>query len=88
MLLRSLPKILTFDAFHLAGLSLKQSTFLTAGETLGSLWLTERQNMLPIGGTTRKRIVNGAAHLPFYDDEDVVSLAVEEVSEFMKGRLL
>ena len=87
MLIRSFPRVLTFDAFHLADLFLKQPTLLVAGENAGSLWHTQRLDKI-IGGADRKRLVPGAAHMSFYDDDKFVDLAVEEVSEFMKTRLI
>lgn len=87
MLFRSFPRVLTFDAFHLADLFLKQPILLIAGENAGSVWHTERLDRL-IGGAERKRIVPNATHTSFYDDEVFVDLAVEEVSEFMRIRLI
>lgn len=87
MLFRSFPRVLTFDAFHLADVFLKQPTLLIAGGKAGSLWHTEKLDRL-IGGADRKRVVEEASHTSFYDDDVFVDLAVEEISEFMRTRLI
>jgi fermentation-respiration switch protein FrsA (DUF1100 family) len=53
MLYLSFPRVLTFDAFYLADVFLKQPVLLIAGSDAGSLWHTERLDKL-IGGATQK----------------------------------
>lgn len=55
-LLRSLPMVLNFDAFHLANLYLKQPTLLIAGGRAGSKWHTEKLDKI-LGGVAKKVIV-------------------------------
>jgi fermentation-respiration switch protein FrsA (DUF1100 family) len=86
MLFRSFPRVLTFDAFHLADVFLTQPTLLIAGEKAGSLWHTENLDK-KIGGATKKVIVPNAAHMDFYDNEQYVNPAVKDISEFMKANL-
>ncbi|KAJ6113511.1 X-Pro dipeptidyl-peptidase protein [Penicillium sp. IBT 18751x] len=86
MLYLSFPRVLTFDAFHLADVFLKQPTLLIAGEKAGSLWHTERLDKL-IGGATNKIVVPNGAHMDFYDNEAYVGPAAENVAEFMKKHL-
>ncbi|KAJ5670450.1 X-Pro dipeptidyl-peptidase protein [Penicillium maclennaniae] len=86
MLFLSFPRVLTFDAFHLADVFLKQATLLIAGEKAGSLWHTERLDKL-IGGATNKIVVPNGAHMDFYDNEAYVGPAAENVAEFMKKHL-
>jgi fermentation-respiration switch protein FrsA (DUF1100 family) len=86
MLYLSFPRVLTFDAFHLADLYLKQPILLIAGEQAGSLWHTEKLDKL-IGGATKKLIVPGAAHMDFYDNEKYLGPAVNNIAEFMKKQL-
>jgi fermentation-respiration switch protein FrsA (DUF1100 family) len=86
MLIRSFPRVLTFDAFHLADVFLTQPTLLIAGEKAGSLWHTENLDKR-IGGATKKVIVPNAAHMDFYDNEQYVNPAVKDISEFMKANL-
>ncbi|KAK4069562.1 uncharacterized protein Triagg1_6986 [Trichoderma aggressivum f. europaeum] len=80
------PRVLTFDAFHLADVFLKQPTVLIAGSDAGSLWHTEKLDKL-IGGATKKVIVPKGAHVDFYDNEVYVGPAVLDVAEFMKKHL-
>lgn len=86
MLYLSFPRVLAFDAFHLADVFLKQPVLLIAGSEAGSLWHTERLDKL-IGGATKKIIVPKAAHMDFYDNEAYVGPAVKDVAEFMKTNL-
>jgi fermentation-respiration switch protein FrsA (DUF1100 family) len=85
MLYLSFPRVLTFDAFHLADVFLKQPALLIAGENAGSLWHTERLDKLI--RATKKIIVPNAAHMDFYDNEAYVGPAAENVAEFMKKHL-
>jgi fermentation-respiration switch protein FrsA (DUF1100 family) len=86
MLYLSFPRVLTFDAFHLADLYLKRPILLIAGEQAGSLWHTEKLDKL-IGGATKKLIVPGAVHMDFYDNEKYLGPAVNNIAEFMKKQL-
>ncbi|KAL4810660.1 X-Pro dipeptidyl-peptidase protein [Aspergillus unguis] len=86
MLYLSFPRVLTFDAFHLADVFLKQPTILIAGDKAGSLWHTERLDKL-IGGATKKLIMPGGAHMDFYDNEAYVGPAAENIAEFMKTHI-
>jgi fermentation-respiration switch protein FrsA (DUF1100 family) len=86
MLYLSFPRVLTFDAFHLADVFLKQPKLLIAGSETGSLWHTERLDRL-IGGATKKIIVPKGARMDFYDNEAYVQPAVKDVAEFMKKYL-
>ncbi|PHH60975.1 hypothetical protein CDD81_990 [Ophiocordyceps australis] len=85
MLLQSVPRIMTFDAFYLADVFLKQPLLLIAGDKAGSLWHTEKLDKL-VGGATKKIIVPGATHMDFYD-KDPVQPAIEEIASFMKANL-
>ncbi|KAJ5297590.1 hypothetical protein PENANT_c005G05143 [Penicillium antarcticum] len=87
MLYLSFPRVLTFDAFHLADVFLKQPVLLIAGSDAGSLWHTEKLDKL-IGGATQKNIVPNGAHMDFYDNEAYVGPAVKDVAEFMKKHLV
>lgn len=86
MLLRSLPRVLNFDALHLADVFLKQPTMLIAGENAGSRWHTEKLDKL-IGGATKTIIVPKGTHMDFYDKLPFVDPAVKNVTEFMKAKL-
>jgi hypothetical protein len=66
---------MTFDAFHLADVFLKQPSLLIAGEKAGSRWHTKKLDKL-IGGTTKKVIVPKGTHY--------VEPAVKVIVEFMR----
>jgi len=87
MLYLSFPRVLTFDAFHLADVFLKQPVLLIAGSDAGSLWHTNKLDKL-IGGATEKIIVPNGAHMDFYDNEAYVGPAVKDVAKFMKRHLV
>lgn len=86
MLYLSFPRVLTFDAFHLADVFLKQPVLLIAGSEAGSLWHTEKLDKM-IGGATKKIIVPKGAHMDFYDNEAYVGPAVKDITEFMNTNL-
>jgi uncharacterized protein len=86
MLIRSLPLVLNFDAFHLADIFLKQPVLLIVGEDVGSRWHTEKLDKT-IGGATKETVIPKGTHMDFYDKEQFVDLAVENLSEFMKVKL-
>lgn len=86
MLYLSFPRVLTFDAFHLADLFLKQPALLIAGDKAGSLWHTEKLAKL-VGGSAKKSIVPNGKHMDFYDNEAYVGPAAKDVAAFMKQHL-
>ncbi|GFF36111.1 hypothetical protein IFM51744_03016 [Aspergillus udagawae] len=86
MLVRSVSRVLDFDAFHLADVFLTRPTPLIAGEKAGSLWHTENVDK-KIGGATKKVVVPNAAHMDSYDNEKYANPAVKDISEFMKANL-
>jgi uncharacterized protein len=79
MLIRSLPLVLNFDAFHLADIFLKQPVLLIVGEDAGSRWHTEKLDKT-IGGATKKIVVPKGTHMDVYDKEQFVDLAVKNIS--------
>ena len=87
MLIRSLPLALTFDAFYLADTFLKQPVLLIVGEKAGSRWHSERLDKL-IGGTAKKVIIPNCTHIDLYDREQNVDVAVKNVVDFMKEKLI
>ena len=84
MLIDSLPRVLTFDAFAFADRFLTQPALLIYGENAGSAWHTERLAKM-IGATPH--VVPGGTHMDFYDKEDFVGPAARDVSEFMRKEL-
>lgn len=86
MLIDSLPRVLNFDAFHLADVFLKQPTLLIVGADAGSKWHTDKLDKL-IGGATKKVVVPKGTHMDFYDKLPFVDPAVKDVADFMKTYL-
>jgi len=86
MLVSSMPRLLNFDAFHLADIYLTQPMLLVGGEKAESRWHTEKLDEL-VGGVTRKVIVPGGTHMDFYDEPQYVEIAVKNIAEFMLERL-
>lgn len=86
MLFKSFPRVLTFDAFHLADMYLTQPVLLVAGQRAGSLWHTERLSTL-LSGRAKKVVVPDATHVDFYDKEPMISTAVQEIVAFMSKNL-
>ncbi|KAI9034876.1 alpha/beta hydrolase [Aspergillus affinis] len=86
MLFLSFPRVLTFDAFHLAGLFLTQPTLLVAGENAGSLWHTEKLSKI-LDGKAKKVILPKGTHMDLYDKEEFVKPAAKNVVEFMQANL-
>ncbi|BCS19720.1 alpha/beta hydrolase [Aspergillus puulaauensis] len=86
MLFLSFPRVLTFDAFHLAEWFLTQPTLLIAGEKAGSLWHTEKLDGI-LGGKATKVILPKGTHMDLYDKEEFVDPAVKNVVEFMRSNL-
>lgn len=87
MLVRSLPFVLNFDAFYLADIYLKQPILMVVGEKAESKWHTDRLDKV-IGGATKMITVPNAGHMDFYDKTQYVDPAVENVSAFMKEKLI
>ena len=86
MLIRSLPLVVNFDAFHLADVYLTQPVLLVVEEDAGSRWHTEKLHKM-IGGASQKVVVPKGTHMDFYNREHFVGLAVREVSKFVKAKL-
>ncbi|KAJ5761733.1 uncharacterized protein N7511_005115 [Penicillium nucicola] len=86
MLFLSFPRVLTFDAFHLAELFLTQPTLLLVGENAGSLWHTEKLSKI-LDGKAKKVILPKGTHMDLYDKEESVGPAAKSVVEFMRASL-
>lgn len=86
MLFLSFPRVVTFDAFHLAETFLTQPALLIAGENAGSLWHTEKLHKI-LDGKAKKVILSKGTHMDLYDKEEFVEPAVKSVAEFMQANL-
>ncbi|KAH7463491.1 hypothetical protein FOMA001_g18137 [Fusarium oxysporum f. sp. matthiolae] len=86
MLLRSIPLLLSFDAWNFADTYLTQPTLIIYGSKAESKWHSERlYNKLDGKNADLKRVVvpNGR-HMDFYDVDKYVSRAVREMVQFFK----
>ncbi|KAJ5688325.1 hypothetical protein N7536_010944 [Penicillium majusculum] len=86
MLFLSFPRVITFDAFHLAESFLTQPALLIAGEKAGSLWHTEKLHKI-LDGKSKKVILSKGTHMDLYDKEEFVEPTVKNVAEFMQANL-
>ncbi|MFE3451968.1 alpha/beta hydrolase [Nonomuraea sp. NPDC059194] len=83
---RSISKIFAFDAFHLVEDLLTQPILMVAGSEAGSLWHTTELHA-KVRSPKRLVIVEGGAHMDFYDVPKYVERAVEEATPFFKENL-
>ncbi|MFF0454761.1 alpha/beta hydrolase [Nocardia africana] len=82
----SIPRILAFDAFHLVEDLLTQPALIVAGSEAGSLWhSTELYSRAR--GEKKLVIVEGGAHMDFYDVPKYVDRAVAEFTPFFREKL-
>ncbi|KAF3929929.1 hypothetical protein AA313_de0203860 [Arthrobotrys entomopaga] len=92
MLVSSFPLILTWDAFELADVLLKQPVCCVFGSKAGSKWYSERlDDILKHNagkGVDRMVMIEGGTHMDFYDREKFVGMAVEEVGAFMREMIV
>lgn len=83
---QSIPRILGFDAFALVEDLLTQPVLIVAGSEAASLWhSTELHSRAR--GEKKLVIVDGAAHMDFYDGEQYVARAVAEAAPFFTEKL-
>ncbi|BDH55739.1 alpha/beta hydrolase [Tsukamurella sp. PLM1] len=83
---QSIPRILGFDAFVLVEDLLTQPVLIVAGSEAGSLW---HSTELHARARSEKKlvIVDGAAHMDFYDGPEYVKRAVAEAAPFFAEKL-
>ncbi|MFE0156177.1 alpha/beta hydrolase [Nonomuraea sp. NPDC059007] len=83
---KSISKIFAFDAFHLVEQLLTQPILMVAGSEAGSLWHTTA-----LHGRVRSPkqlvIVEGGAHMDFYDVPKYVERAIAEATPFFTRNL-
>ncbi|CAM3037063.1 alpha/beta hydrolase [Skermania piniformis] len=86
LLAQSIPRILAFDAFHLVEDLLTQPILIVAGSDAGSLW---HSTELHSRARSSKKlvVVDGAAHMDFYDVPKYVDRAVAEAVPFFTENL-
>lgn len=65
VLMLSILRVLTFNAFHLADLYLTQQLLLIIRKKAGSSWHTEKLDRVIPRGATKKIVVPGGTHIDF-----------------------
>lgn len=87
MTARSLPQIITYDAYHKAEAFLTQPILTVAGSQAGSKWMSD--DLLARAASTDKQmhVIDGANHMSLYDKQPYVNEAVSVLAQFFQTRL-
>jgi hypothetical protein len=87
MTARSLPQIITYDAYHKAEAFLTQPILSVAGSQAGSKWMSD--DLLARAASTDKQmhVIDGANHMSLYDKQPYVNEAVSVLAQFFQTRL-
>ncbi|MFI8581495.1 alpha/beta hydrolase [Ectopseudomonas khazarica] len=87
MTARSLPQIITYDAYHKAEAFLTQPILTVAGSVAGSKWMSD--DLLARAASTDKQmhVIEGANHMSLYDKQPYVGEAVSVLAQFFQTRL-
>ncbi|WP_071872197.1 alpha/beta hydrolase [Atopomonas hussainii] len=87
MTARSLPQIITYDAYHKAEAFLTQPILTVAGSQAGSKWMSD--DLLARAASTDKQmhVIDGANHMSLYDKQPYVNEAVTVLAQFFQTRL-
>lgn len=87
MTARSLPQIITYDAYHKAEAVLTQPILTVAGSVAGSKWMSD--DLLARAASTDKQmhVIEGANHMSLYDKQPYVDEAVSVLAQFFQTRL-
>lgn len=87
MTARSLPQIITYDAYHKAEAFLTQPILTVAGSVAGSKWMSD--DLLARAASTDKQmhVIDGANHMSLYDKQPYVNEAVSVLAQFFQTRL-
>ncbi|MGW2857693.1 alpha/beta hydrolase, partial [Streptomyces sp. NPDC001215] len=83
---KSVSRIFTFDAFHMVEDLLTQPILIVAGSEAGSLWMSTELHGR-VRSPKKLVIVEGGAHMDFYDVPKYVGRAVEEAVPFFRENL-
>lgn len=86
MSLRSVPLILQFDAWSFADSYLVQPTLLIVAEKAESRWHSEKlhEKIRWRNNNVKKIAVPDGRDTGFYDDDDYVNLAIDEIDSYFK----
>ncbi|PNS17948.1 hypothetical protein CAC42_3907 [Sphaceloma murrayae] len=86
MLVRSVPLVLTFDAWAFADLYLMQPLLIIVGEKAESRWHSEilYEKVKAKNKDLKKIVVPNGRHMDFYDNDEYVNPAVDEMDEYLR----
>ncbi|MBC2659031.1 alpha/beta hydrolase [Pseudomonas sp. MSSRFD41] len=87
MTTRSLPQIISYDAYHKAEVFLTQPIQIVAGTQAGSKWMSEDLLLRAASKVKQIHLIEGANHMSLYDNQSYVNEAVSVLAEFFKSRL-
>ncbi|EIU3494560.1 alpha/beta hydrolase [Pseudomonas aeruginosa] len=87
MTARSLPQIITYDAYHKAEAFLTQPLQIVAGTQAGSKWMSDDLLARAASGDKHMHLIEGANHMSLYDKQPYVDEAVSVLAGFFQSRL-
>lgn len=87
MTARSLPQIITYDAYHKAEAFLTQPILAVAGSVAGSKWMSDDLLARAASGDKQLHVIDGANHMSLYDKQPYVNEAVSVLAQFFQTRL-
>ncbi|WP_410922080.1 alpha/beta hydrolase [Pseudomonas aeruginosa] len=87
MTARSLPQIITYDAYHKAEAFLTQPLQIVAGTQAGSKWMSDDLLARAASGDKHLHLIEGANHMSLYDKQPYVDEAVSVLAGFFQSRL-
>ncbi|WP_017522320.1 alpha/beta hydrolase [Pseudomonas nitroreducens] len=87
MTTRSLPQIITYDAYHKAEAFLTQPLQIVAGTQAGSKWMSDDLLARAASGDKHMHLIEGANHMSLYDKQPYVDEAVSVLAGFFQSRL-
>lgn len=87
MTARSLPQIITYDAYHKAEAFLTQPILTVAGSVAGSKWMSDDLLARAVSTDKQMHVIEGANHMSLYDKQPYVDEAVSVLAQFFQTRL-
>ncbi|HBP5515959.1 alpha/beta hydrolase [Pseudomonas aeruginosa] len=87
MTARSLPQIITYDAYHKAEAFLTQPLQIVAGTQAGSKWMSDDLLARAASSDKHMHLIEGANHMSLYDKQPYVDEAVSVLAGFFQSRL-
>lgn len=87
MTARSLPQIITYDAYHKAEAFLTQPIQIVVGSQAGSKWMSDDLLARAASGDKQMHVIDGANHMSLYDKQPYVNEAVEVLAKFFQSRV-